>query len=44
MLLKDRLPSLQENGWGIKLPTHVHLAMKSRMVELYFHSPISFMA
>jgi hypothetical protein len=25
---------------GVKLTTHLHLVPKSRMVELYFHSPI----
>jgi hypothetical protein len=27
--------------WGVKLTTHLHLVPKSRMVELYLHSPIS---
>jgi hypothetical protein len=27
-------------GWGVKLTTHLHLVQRSRMVELYLHSPI----
>jgi hypothetical protein len=30
-----------KNGWGVKLTTHVHMVLKSRMMELYLHSPIS---
>jgi hypothetical protein len=30
-----------ENGWGLKLTTHLHLVPKSRIVELYLHSSIS---
>jgi hypothetical protein len=26
--------------WGMKLTTHLHLVPRSRMVELYLHSPI----
>jgi hypothetical protein len=39
-------PSLLSNGYrglsprGVKLTTHLHLVPKSRMVELYLHSPI----
>jgi hypothetical protein len=27
-------------GLGVKLPTYLHLVLRSRMVELYLHSPI----
>jgi hypothetical protein len=30
----------RSNSHGVKLTTHVHLVPRSRMVELYFHSPI----
>jgi hypothetical protein len=36
-------PSLLPNGQGrrcIQLTTHLHLVLKSRLVELYLHSPI----
>jgi hypothetical protein len=33
--------SLLSNGYrGVKLTTHLHLVPRSRMVELYLHSPI----
>jgi hypothetical protein len=28
------------SGWGVKLATHLHLVPRSRIVELYLHSPI----
>jgi hypothetical protein len=28
------------SAWGVKLTTHLHLVPRSRMVELYLHSPI----
>jgi hypothetical protein len=28
------------NCWVVKLTTHLHLMQRSRMVELYIHSPI----
>jgi hypothetical protein len=28
------------SGRGVKLTTHLHLVPRSRMLELYFHSPI----
>jgi hypothetical protein len=34
-------PSLLYNGYrGVKLTTNLHLVPRSRMVELYLHSPI----
>jgi hypothetical protein len=30
-------------GCGMKLTTHLHLMLRSRMVELYLHSPYVFM-
>jgi hypothetical protein len=33
-----------KSGWGVMLTTHLHLVPRSRMVELYFHSPYFFMA
>jgi hypothetical protein len=27
-------------GWGMELTAHLHLVPRSRMAELYFHSPI----
>jgi hypothetical protein len=29
-----------KSGRGLKLATHLHLGLRSRMVELYLHSPI----
>jgi hypothetical protein len=29
-----------KDAWGIKLTSHLHLVPRSRMVELYLHSPI----
>jgi hypothetical protein len=31
----------RESGRGVKVTTHLHLVPRSRMVELYFHSPMS---
>jgi hypothetical protein len=35
-----RAPSPKESGLSVKLAAHLHLVPKSRMVELYNHSPI----
>jgi hypothetical protein len=32
------------SGWNVKLATHLNLVPRSRMVELYLHSPYTFMA
>jgi hypothetical protein len=32
------------SGQGVKVITHINLVPRSRMVELYFHSPYVFMA
>jgi hypothetical protein len=34
--------SLGVNGRVVKLTTHLHLVPRSRMVELYLHSPIPY--
>jgi hypothetical protein len=36
--------TLGESGQGMKLTTHSHLVLRSRMVELYLHSSFVFMA
>jgi hypothetical protein len=35
----ERASSTHVEGRGVKLTTHLHLVLKSRMVELYLHSP-----
>jgi hypothetical protein len=35
-----RVLSPWESGQGMKLTTHLHLVLRSRMMELYLHSPI----
>jgi hypothetical protein len=37
-LSRDR--QILESDRGVKLITHLHLVWRSRMVELYLHSPI----
>jgi hypothetical protein len=42
-LLIQWVPGLFPRGWsrqGVKLTTHLHLVLRSRMVELYLQSPI----
>jgi hypothetical protein len=34
-------PSLDESGRGVKLTTRLQLMPRSRMVKLFFHSPVS---
>jgi hypothetical protein len=29
----------RRSGWGVKLTTHLYVAPRSRIVELYLHSP-----
>jgi hypothetical protein len=30
----------EENGWRVKLATHLHPVAKSRTIEMYLHIPI----
>jgi hypothetical protein len=39
MGIKGSFPGGQ-SGWGMKLTTHLNLALRSRMVELYLYSHI----
>jgi hypothetical protein len=48
--LRPTHPSVQwvlgslSSDWGMKLATYLHLVPKSRIVELYLHSPICLQA